>query len=153
MSTISDWLTHARGERHSKSEDNNWDDLRAIDALETLLIGGQSASIVAETISNIYEPGLKVGYRTDVVSLWGIISDATRSLDGIANVRLVDLIIEIHELPDLTTSEGDPIKEGGMVYWRDLPRWGMMFREYGIGMVPLSPPLRIRLLTSIFNRD
>lgn len=135
MSTTSDWADSARSarEKYSTNKQDKQEDLCAIDVIKSFLNGEQSAPIAARSIADIYEPRIKTKDRENVRTLWGIISEATRPLDGLTTERLVALFIAIGGLPDLVDSAGHPVKYGGAVYWRRLPEWGWMFREYGIG--------------------
>lgn len=39
----------------------------------------------------------------------------------------------LRDRPDIISPAGDVVKYENLVYWRDLPRWGQIFREYGYG--------------------
>lgn len=50
--------------------------------------------------------------------------------------RLVDLLNSISQLPDVKNAQGNPMTpawSSAGVYWRDLPEFTMIFREYGVG--------------------
>lgn len=53
MSKISEWLTQARSTKHPENQVDQQDELRAIDALKALLIGGQSSAPSMSQVSNM----------------------------------------------------------------------------------------------------
>jgi len=139
MWTISDWADNFRNEREKLSinELDKKEDIRAIDVIESLLNGEQSATTAARSIAEIYEPRIKTNHRKSVGILWGTISEASKFLAGSAPELLADLMLAIRELPDVIVSKGCPAQCDNIVCWRDLPEWGRTFREYGIGELVL----------------
>ena len=102
----------------------------AISELRALLDAEKSAEEVAQAIAAIYEPhieegGLIMGY---ICNYWGIFCEATREFGGTPQQadRLADLLGCMARLPDTKRNIE------GQVYWRDLPDFGIVFREYGI---------------------
>lgn len=129
------WATSAREQRKNYSRNLNDmnEDIDAIDAIELFLIGGLSTSKAARCIAAIYEPCLRTKQRNDIASLWAIICQAAKSIDGSAPAQLAELVIALRNQPDIISSYGKAVQFGYWVYWRDLPRFGQMFREYGFG--------------------
>ena len=135
MSSVSDWATSAREERRRYPEnlgDMN-EDLQAIDAIEKFLTAGQSTLRAARCIANIYESRLKTQQRYDVAILWVTICQAARSIDSAAAKKLAGLLITLRDQPDIVCSNDYAAKYGTWAHWRDLPKFGQMFREYGFG--------------------
>jgi hypothetical protein len=54
-------------------------------------------------------------------------------IDGSAPAQLAGLVIALRDQPDVVSSSGQVVKYGDWVYWRDVPKFGQMFREYGFG--------------------
>jgi hypothetical protein len=135
MTTVSTWATSARGERrrYPENADDMNEDLQAIDAIEDFLTGGQSTLRAARCVAGIYEPRLKTLQRRYVAILWAIICQAARSIDGSAAERLAGLLIALRDQADVISCYGWVVEYGNCVYWRDLPKFGQMFREYGFG--------------------
>jgi hypothetical protein len=109
------------------------EDLQAIDAIENFLTDGQSTLEAARCIANIYESRLKSRQRYDAGILWAEICEAARLIDGSAPAQLAGLVIALRDQPDVVSSSGQVVKYGDWVYWRDVPKFGQMFREYGFG--------------------
>lgn len=135
MSRISAWAASAREElaRYPANIDDTNEDLQAIDVIENFLTGGQSTLRTAHRIAGIYEPRLRTSHRDDIAVLWGNICQAARSVDSTASVRLAQLVFSLRDQPDVISPAGHVVKNGHLVYWRDLPGWVRMFREYGYG--------------------
>ncbi|KAG9693694.1 hypothetical protein KCU95_g6347, partial [Aureobasidium melanogenum] len=123
---------------HPSNEQNMNEDLQAINAIENFLAGGQSALRTAHRIATIYEPRLRTSHRDDIAILWGNICQAARSIDSSASIRLAQLVLSLRGQLDIISPAGDVVRYGHSVYWRDLPRWGQMFREYGYEIDPLD---------------
>ena len=115
---------------------------RAIDTLKAVFEGREGPDSTASTISLIYEPQLKRGFRiSPVTEFWGMICCAAKILGGNREIdkRLIDLLNSISKLPDVTDKNGNAINPGSGnpgVYWRSLPGFAIMFREYAIGISP-----------------
>lgn len=78
----------------------------------------------------------------EVGELWCMMCDAIKALGVNTAVaeRLTRLINKISRLPDVTDNDGEAMKcTHGMpgVYWRGLPGFAMVFREYAVGMCPV----------------
>lgn len=136
MSPIQAWADAARQVEDRQDDEHQ----RAIDTFQGLLQGDISSSTAAEKISSIYNPLLKQeGTKpTSVIKLWHIFSHAVRVLGGETQhaERLTDLLNSIAELPDVADAQGNAITpewKGARVYWRDLPQFAMIFREFAIG--------------------
>jgi len=142
MTSISTWATSAREEqrKYPRDIDDVNEDIQAIDAIEHFLTAGQSTLRAARRITNIYEPHLKTNNRNDIAILWAIICQAARSIDGMAAEKLAGLVVAIREQPDVISCYGYVVKCGGWSYWRELPKFGQMFREYGYGKQEHSSP-------------
>lgn len=115
------------------NDQNMIEDLQAIDVIENFLNGGQSTLRAAHRIAGIYEPRLKTSHRSDITVLWVNICQAARSIDSSASARLAQLVNSLRDRPDIISPVGDVVKYENLVYWRDLPRWGQIFRENGYG--------------------
>lgn len=134
--SVQAWADASRNaEYHSDPEHQ-----RAIDTVQNLLESKTDSDSAARRISTLYEPLIKrrTGSSSPVAILWAIISDATRVLGGNTDIstHLVDLLQCISKLPDVVDEHGHDItaawKSAG-VYWKGLPEFAMIFREYGIG--------------------
>ncbi|KAG9693587.1 hypothetical protein KCU95_g6872, partial [Aureobasidium melanogenum] len=138
MSLISDWASSAREKmkEYPLNDQNMIEDLQAIDVIEHFLNGGQSTLRAAHRIAGIYEPRLKTSHRSDITVLWVNICQAARSIDSSASARLAQLVNSLRDRPDIISPAGDVVKYENLVYWRDLPRWGQIFREYGYEIDP-----------------
>ncbi|KAI4728941.1 hypothetical protein E4T49_03311 [Aureobasidium sp. EXF-10728] len=138
MSSTSAWATSAREEmrKHPANTDHMNEGLHSIDVIEDLLTGGQSALRAGRRIACIYEPRLKTGQRDGAAILWATICEAANSIDESAAVKLAGLVIAIRNQPDVLCPSGEAAKHGDLVYWRDLPRWDPMFRDYGYEIDP-----------------
>ena len=140
MSSIQAWADAARQVEDRQDDEHQ----RAIDVIQNLLQGDTTASTAAEKISSIYNPLFKQeGTKpTSVIKLWHIFCHAVRVLGGERQhaILLTDLLNSISELPDVTDAQGNAITpewKGAGVYWRDLPQFAMIFREFAIGKAPL----------------
>ena len=140
MPSVQAWADEAR-----QVEDRHDDeDQRAIDVFQSLLQRDIAPSTAAEKISSIYNPLLKQGTKpTSIIKLWHIFCHAVRVLGGETQhaERLTNLLNSICELPDVTDAQGNAITpewKGAGVYWRDLPQFAMIFREFAIGKAPSS---------------
>jgi hypothetical protein len=105
-----------------------------ITALESLLNGQISGSATATRINEILAPRLISGQRARVGWLWGKLANATRHLGATHTKQLVDLLIAIKQLPDIVNDAGRVVTYGGRVIWRQMPDWGWIFFEHGLGM-------------------
>jgi hypothetical protein len=47
---------------------------------------------------------------------------------------LVDLLIAIKQLPDVINDAGSAVTYRGRLIWRQMPDWGWIFFEHGLGM-------------------
>jgi hypothetical protein len=135
MTSISTWATWAREERRKYPErvDDMNEDLQAIDVIEHFLTDGQPIHEAARCIANIYEPRLKSRQRYGAGMLWIQICQAARSINGSAPSQLAGLLIALRDQPDVISDSDGIVKDAKRVYWRDLPEWGWLFREYGFG--------------------
>lgn len=131
--SIEAWAHQACQDRWRQDSEHQ----RAIDTIQSVLEDKTASNDAASTIAALYEPLIKRGTLC-VPTLWGIFCDAARVLGGKQenSERLVDLLNSISGLPDVKTAEGNPMTpawSSAGVYWRDLPEFTMIFREYGIG--------------------
>ena len=124
---------------------------RAIPELQALLDGSQSAIEVAQAIATIYDPQI-LGHQftKSVPRFWGLYCGAVREFGGIPEQaeRLCDLLESISGLPDVAWTVS-----GKEVYWRDLPDFAIMFREYGFFEIfsDICESVRFTLLTTQCN--
>ncbi|USW50347.1 hypothetical protein Slin15195_G036660 [Septoria linicola] len=126
--------TWAECQRHAPYRENV-EHQQSIGIVESLLLGSISAYEAATSITKTYDPFAdQTGYGIIGV-FWSIFSNATRMLAGdtvLAQV-LADFVIAMQALPDAVDTHGRTIAlVGGAVYWRDLPGFGVAFREYGL---------------------
>jgi hypothetical protein len=105
-----------------------------ISALESLLHDQVSGAATATQINDILAPRLISGLRAGVGWLWGVLAGATRHLGASHTQQLVDLLIAIRQLPDVINDAGRTVTHGGKVIWRQMPDWGWVFFEHGLGM-------------------
>lgn len=113
----------------------------AIDTLEELLAGSCDPDSAASRLAAPYATLLEQDVD-EVGELWVMMCDAIKAL-GI-NIAVAEcltrLTIAISRLPDVTDNDGKAIecKHGFPgVYWRGLPGFAMVFREYAVGMCPV----------------
>lgn len=137
--TISAWVEKERQsiERWSRDPVGKKENHLVISALESLLNGQLSGSITATRINEILAPRLISGTRAGVGGLWGKLAGMTRFFGATHTQQLVDLHIAIKNLPDVINSAGYVVTYGGKVIWRQMPDWGWVFFEHGLGMYPL----------------
>lgn len=138
--SIEAWADAARRSQYRQNAEQQ----RAIDTLKTVFEGREDLDSAASTISSIYNPLLKRGFRSSpVTELWGMICEAARILGGDREIdeRLIGLLNSISKLPDVADQNSNAINPGNGtsgVYWKDLPGLAIMLREYAIGTFPLS---------------
>ncbi|THY25982.1 hypothetical protein D6D01_04667 [Aureobasidium pullulans] len=138
MPSRQEWATAARKEiQQSTSDlDNKQEDFKAVEVIKSFLHGEFSAFRAAHRIAGIYEPRLKTRQRGDVEALWGHISQAAKSIDEAASLKLAGLMASLQGQPDVVDTSGKAVGCGNQVLWRDLPNWGRVFWEYGIDIDP-----------------
>jgi hypothetical protein len=137
MSTaVSAWVEQIRQsiEKWTKDPIDKEEKHLVISALEPLLNDQLSGSATATLINGILAPRLISGQRAGVGWLWGKLADATRHLGATHTQQLVDLLIAIKQLPDITNDAGRTVTYGGKVIWRQMPDWGWVLFEHGLGM-------------------
>jgi hypothetical protein len=137
MSTaVSAWVEQTRQsiEKWTKDPIDKEEKHLVISALEPLLNDQLSGSATATLINEILAPRLISGQRAGVGWLWGKLADATRHLGATHTQELVDFLIAIKQLPDIVNDAGSVVKYGGRVIWRQMPDWGWIFFEHGLGM-------------------
>ena len=136
MSPITKWANDERAMQRKwrKDDQDLHENLRAIDTIELLMQGLLSPTEAAQEIAGTFEPRLASKQRQSIGSLWGIISEATRCSGHIVAQRLAELMTAITQLPDIVDVGGHPVKHGGAVLWRELPSWGWIFYEHGLGI-------------------
>ena len=136
--SIEAWADTARRSQYRQDAEQQC----AIDTLKTVFNGREDPDSAASTISSIYNPLLKRGFRsTPVTELWGMICEAAKILGGNREIdeRLIGLLNSISKLPDVADKNGNAIDPGNGtsgVYWKDLPGLAIMLREYAMGMFP-----------------
>lgn len=119
-----------------KSKNRHEGDEVVIALFITVLEDKSTSEATALEISALYEPKIRAGVSdTHIPAPWGIYCDAARALgsDPVLATRLADLLIAIQDLPTVTDEYGNPIRTWDGYYWKDLPAFGMIFREYGVG--------------------
>ncbi|KAI4851203.1 hypothetical protein E4T44_02280 [Aureobasidium sp. EXF-8845] len=137
MSTaVSTWVEQARQsiEKWTKDSIEKEEKHLVISALESLLHDRLSGAATATWMNEILAPRLISGLRAGVGWLWGVLAGATRPLGASHTQQLVDLLIAIKQLPDITNDAGYVVTYGGKVIWREMPDWGWVFFEHGLGM-------------------
>jgi hypothetical protein len=137
MSTsVSVWIAKQRQstDKWAKDPVDKKENHLVISALESLLNGQLSSSATATRINEILAPRLISGQRAGVGWLWGKLADATKYLGATHTQQLVDLLIAIKQLPDITNDAGRTVTYSGKVIWRQMPDWGWVFFEHGLGM-------------------
>jgi hypothetical protein len=134
--TVSAWIDKERQSTDKWAKDPvDKEEIRlVISALESLLNVQLSGSATATLINEILAPRLISGQRAGVGWLWGKLAEATRHLGATHTQQLVDLLIAIKQLPDITNDAGRMVTYGGKVIWRQMPDWGWVFFEHGLGM-------------------
>lgn len=105
-----------------------------VSALESLLNKQLSGSTTAIRINEILAPRLITGHRAGVGWLWGKLAESTRHFGATHTQQLVDLHIAIKQLPDIINNAGSVVTYGGKVIWRQMPDWGWILFEHGLGM-------------------
>jgi hypothetical protein len=134
--TVSAWVEQARQliEKWTKDPITKEEKHLVISALESLLHDQLSGPATATRINEILAPRLISGLRSGVGWLWGVLAGATRHLGASHTQQLVDLLIAIKQLPDIHNDAGYTVTCGGKVIWRQMPDWGWIFFEHGLGM-------------------
>lgn len=152
--TVSAWLEKEREstEKWAKDPVDKEENHLVISALESLLNGQLSGSVTATRINDALAPRLRSGKRAGVGWLWGKLAGMTRSFGATHTQQLVDLHIAIKYLPDIVNDAGRAVTYGGKVIWREMPEWGWVFFEHGLGMYPL-PHVNQFHLTRIADLD
>lgn len=67
-----------------------------------------------------FEPRLKAREREDVEALWGYISQAAKSVDEAASLKLAGLMASLQGQPDVVDTSGKAVGCGNQVLWRGL---------------------------------
>ena len=136
MSSITEWanVERAMQDEWHKDDQDLHENLSAIDSIELLMQGLSSPTEAAQEIADTFEPRLASKQRQSIGALWGIISGATRCSGHLGAQRLAELMTAITQLPDIVDVGGHPVKHGGAVLWRELPSWGWIFYEHGLGI-------------------
>jgi len=134
--TISAWVKKERQsiEKWSKHPVEKEEDHLVLTTLESLLNDEISSTATATRINEILAPRLISGTRSGVGGLWGKLAGMTRYFGATHTQQLVDLHIAIKHLPDVTNNAGYVVTYGGRVIWRQMPDWGWIFFEHGLGM-------------------
>lgn len=101
--------------------------------IASLLNGQTSAKEAATNIASTFKPRMNTHHSTNFKSIWGILATASRVFSGVENERLVDLYLAIKALPDVTNKHGHVSKAAGGVVWKDMPDWGWIYWEHGLG--------------------
>lgn len=122
MPSIPDCAKAARkGIQQTLSDSKNkQEDFKAVEVIESFLHGGSSAFRAARNIACIYEPRLKAREREDVEALWGYISQAAKSVDEAASLKLAGLMASLQGQPDVVDTSGKAVGCGSQVLWRGL---------------------------------
>jgi hypothetical protein len=136
FTTVSAWIEKERQstEKWTKDPVDKEENHLVITALGSLLNNQLSGSATATRISEILAPRLITGHRAGVGWLWGKLADSTRHFGATHTQQLVDLHIAIKQLPDIINNAGYVVTYGGKVIWREMPDWGWIFFEHGLGM-------------------
>ena len=136
--SIQVWADAARQDKYRQDPEHQ----AAIAAIKSVLEGTKTSDDAARTIAGLYNPLLADHPQVSpVATLWVVICEAARLLGGDNELadRLVRLVNSLSKLPDVIDKHGKavsaPWKSAGS-YWKDLPEFAMIFREYGIGKTP-----------------
>lgn len=142
--TVSAWLEQERQsiEKWTKDTVAKKEEHLVLTTLGSLLNDELSGSAAATQINDILAPRLI--YGAGVGWLWGKLAGMTRYFGASHKQQLVDLHIAIKNLPDIINDAGYKVTYGGQVIWRDMPDWGWVFFEHGMGM--LSPFALIKFI-------
>jgi hypothetical protein len=134
--TVSAWVEEERQstEKWTKDPVDKEEKHLVITALESLLNNQLSGSATATRINEILAPRLITGHRAGVGWLWGKLAGSTRYFGATHTQQLVDIHIAIKQLPDIINNAGYVVTYGGKVIWRQMPDWGWIFFEHGLGM-------------------
>ena len=142
--SIEQWADAGRRAKYYQDAEHQ----RAIDTLQNVLQGQMDSDSAAGTIASIYKPLLKRDPRpSPIATLWDIFYNTTRALGGDRDIaeRQVGLFNPIAQLPDVLDQHCKAITpewSSAGVYWKDLPELAMIFREYAIGKILPTFPLR-----------
>ena len=137
MSTaMSNWIGKQRQsiEKWTKDPIDKEEKHLVLSALESLLRNQLSGSAAATRINEVLAPRLKSGLRAGVGWLWGVLADGTRHFGATHTQQWIDLHIAIKQLPDIINDAGYVVTYGSRVIWREMPDFGWIFFEHGLGM-------------------
>ena len=138
--SIDDWANAARQNIYRQSQEQQ----TVITVLKYLFEGKQSPQQATTIISQTYNALIRQGNTASVFELWLMICEASQMLGSNQNIdgQIIQLLNQLSSLPDVTDSQGRPIGPGAGfsgVYWRDLPAFRIMFREYAMGEICYCP--------------
>jgi hypothetical protein len=107
---------------------------QAINILESVSLDKQTPSEAALAINLIYEDSRETSNQQAVATFWSIYSSAIRACGGDGQAdKMTRLLIAVQSLPDIEDAPKSPVRDSNnCIYWRDLPKWHITFREYGI---------------------
>ncbi|KAI4726158.1 hypothetical protein E4T49_06103 [Aureobasidium sp. EXF-10728] len=134
--TVSSWIETRRtsNEKFTKDPITKQENNLVLTVLESLLQNQASGSATASRINEIYSPRLTSGRGPGVGWLWGALADGTRWFGASHTQQLVGLVVTLKQLPDVVDRVGHVVKYSGKVIWREMPDWGWIFAEHGIGL-------------------
>lgn len=132
--TVSSWASTYISHLSSRTPEEKLEITQSIHLIASVLQGTISAPEAASQIAAIFKPGMNTAHSTNFKALWGIIAGATRTFSGVENESLVDLYFAIKELPEVTNKYGYVFKVGGKHPWSEMPDWGWVYWEHGLGM-------------------
>jgi hypothetical protein len=125
-----EWASSARHAEYQQTPQSQ----QAINILESVLLDKQTPSEAALAIDLIYEASIRSLNQQAVGIFWSIYSSAIRACGGDGQAdKMTRLLIAVQSLPDIEDTTGFPVRDSDKcIYWRDLPKWHITFREYGI---------------------
>ena len=135
--TIASWTESCRSAKFRQSAT----DQTTIGLYQDFLNEDITAEECARRVAAIYEPLITGDPKSlPLAHLWEVLCDAVRKLGEVSGVkeRLVDLVTAISQLPEVIDKNGQAIvHDWDGSYWRVLPDFPQMFREYGVGSFQL----------------
>ncbi|KAF9639949.1 hypothetical protein BFW01_g11755 [Lasiodiplodia theobromae] len=115
--------------------DDSPDSRRVVELLQSLLNRTTSPQETAESLASLYDPHIKSG-RTNTAALWSIYCTAISDIehDESSFSLLIETLLSLARLPDVVDNNGQPFKENGNLFWRELPEF-----PFWLSQGPASP--------------
>lgn len=119
------------------------DNRRVVNLFQCLFNRTASPQETAESLASLYDPYIKSG-KTNTAALWNIYCTAISDIehDEYSFNLLIETLLSLARLPDLVNDNGQPVKENGNVFWRELPEFPFWLRQGPASKSPLVMKIR-----------